>query len=119
MKGRLFFKTDLGKIILGECRGILEQSDSESVDLIVTSSPFALVRKTAYRSPDGDWYNEWFKSFGMGFRRVLKDSGSLVVDAWGAWRRGSPTKSLYNFKKLVTLCEDCGFHWGIKAVVVV
>ena len=76
----------------------------------MTSPPFALVRKKAYGNPDGDWYNEWFKSFGMEFRRVLKDSGSLVIDAGGAWQKGSPTKSLYNFKMLLVLCEQVGFH---------
>jgi len=44
----------------------------ESVDLIVTSPPFGLVRKKDYGNVESHEYVEWFKPFGRGFRRVLK-----------------------------------------------
>ena len=46
----------------------------------------------------------------MEFRRVLKDSGSLVIDIGGAWKKGCPSRSLYHFKLLIMLCEDLGLH---------
>ena len=55
-------------------------------------------------------YLVWFKPFGTQIHRILKDNGSLVLDIGGAWAPGTPTRSLYHFKLLVMLCEECGFH---------
>jgi len=41
---------------------------------------------------------------------VLKDTGSLVIDVGGAWKRGVPTRSLYHFELLLMLCNEYGFH---------
>jgi len=76
----------------------------------MTSPPFGLVRKKTYGNADAHEYLEWFKPFGKQFRRVLKDSGSLVIDIGGAWIPGKPTRSLYHFKLLIMLCEEFGFH---------
>jgi len=56
-----------------------------SVDLIMTSPPFGLVRKKDYGNEDADLYCDWFRDFAEGFHRVLKDDGSLVIDIGGAW----------------------------------
>ena len=34
----------------------------------------------------------------------------MVIDIGGAWKPGTPTRSLYHFKLLVMLCEEYGFH---------
>ena len=59
---------------------------NESVDLIVTSPPFGLVRKKEYGNADADEYLEWFRPFAEQFARVLKQQGSLVIDIGGAWK---------------------------------
>ncbi|MXZ31617.1 MAG: site-specific DNA-methyltransferase [Acidimicrobiia bacterium] len=105
-----YFQTDVGKIVLGDSRRLLNQIDDESVNLIVTSPPFALVRKKDYGNESADDYLEWFKPFATHFRRVLNDSGSLVIDIGGSWIPGTPTRSLYHFKLLIMLCEEFGFH---------
>jgi DNA modification methylase len=78
--------------------------------LIMTSPPCGLVRKKSYGNEDADKYCEWFRPFAEGFHKVLKENGSLVIDIGGAWKSGSPTRSLYHFKLLVMLCEEYGFH---------
>jgi len=40
----------------------------------------------------------------------LKDSGSLVIDIGGAWKPGTPSRSLYHFELLLMLCNEYGFH---------
>jgi len=45
---------------------------AKSVDLIVTSPPFGLVRKKAYGNVESHEYVDWFKQFGREFRRILK-----------------------------------------------
>lgn len=82
----------------------------QSVDLIMTSPPFGLVRKKDYGNVDADDYVEWFKNFGKAFYRCLKPSGSLVIDIGGAWIPGQPTRSLYQYELLIMLCKQLGFH---------
>lgn len=97
-------------MVLGDSLNFLCELDPKSVDLIVTSPPFGLVRKKDYGNVDAHDYVAWFKSFGTAFKRVLKDSGSLVIDIGGAWISGQPTRSLYHFKLVIMLVEELGFH---------
>lgn len=114
-----FHETDLGRIIQGDSLEILPaEFSADSVNLIVTSPPFGLVRKKDYGNVDARDYVKWFKPFGEEFKRILRPDGSLVIDIGGAWVPGQPTRSLYHFKLLVMLCEELGFHlaqefdWG-------
>ena len=105
------YETPLGKTLCGDALCYLFNGTSEkSVDLIMTSPPFGLVRKKTYGNEDAHRYCDWFRPFAEGFCRVLKDSGSLVIDIGGAWKRGTPTRSLYHFELLLMLCKEYGFH---------
>lgn len=105
-----FFKTDLGSIYHADSLQVMETLAEGSVDLIMTSPPFGLVRKKEYGNVDAVDYLDWFKPFAKAFHRVLKSNGSLVIDIGGAWNAGQPTRSLYHFKLLIMLCEEFGFH---------
>lgn len=109
-KPELFHETKHGKIFLGDSLDVLEGMKPESVDLIMTSPPFGLVRKKEYGNANAHEYLDWFRPFAGQFRRVLKERGSLVIDIGGAWIPGQPTRSLYHFKLLLMLCEEYGFH---------
>ena len=104
-------KTRHGQTYLGDSLDYLfGHARKESVDLIVTSPPFGLVRKKSYGNEDADDYCNWFRPFAEGFKRVLKSNGSLVIDIGGAWKPGMPTRSLYHFELLIMLCKEYGFH---------
>ena len=106
-----FHQTEFGKILSGDALCYLFNGTTEkSVDLIMTSPPFGLVRKKSYGNEDAHRYCDWFRPFAEGFRRILKDNGSLVIDIGGAWKPGTPTRSLYHFELLLMLCEEYGFH---------
>lgn len=108
---REFHRTEMGTMFHGNSlRYLLEAEEAASVDLIMTSPPFGLVRKKSYGNEDADQYCEWFRPFAEGFKRVLKDDGSLVIDIGGAWKPGTPTRSLYHFELLIMLCREFGFH---------
>lgn len=108
---RPLFSTKRGLIYQGDSLDFLHsKAEEKSVDLIMTSPPFGLVRKKSYGNEDADEYCNWFRPFAEGFRRVLKDSGSLVIDIGGAWKPGMPTRSLYHFELLMMLCREYGFH---------
>ena len=108
--GLLFHETKWGQIVLGDSLEFLSSIGGESLDLIVTSPPFGLVRKKDYGNVESHEYVEWFRPFGCEFKRVLKPSGSLVVDIGGAWIPGQPTRSLYHFELAIMLCRELGFY---------
>lgn len=106
-----FYKTKLGRIYCLDSLDFMRSDIADaSVDLIMTSPPFGLVRKKTYGNVDADNYVTWFHPFGLEFHRILKPQGSLVIDIGGAWNRGQPTRSLYHFELLIMLCKDLGFH---------
>ncbi|MBI3379095.1 MAG: site-specific DNA-methyltransferase [Nitrospirae bacterium] len=108
---KLFYRTQHGRIFLGDSLAILrDEVQPQSVDLIMTSPPFGLVRKKDYGNVAADKYVEWFRPFAEAFRRVLKPHGSLVIDIGGSWIQGQPTRSLYHYELMVMLCREFGFH---------
>ena len=107
---KILHQTDLGSIVHGDSLDVMATYADSSVDLIMTSPPFGLVRKKDYGNVDADEYVQWFKPFAREFHRILKDSGSLVIDIGGAWNKGYPTRNLYHFKLLIMLCEEFGFN---------
>ena len=106
---RWFFETPYGKIFHGDSYQFVSNLKTRSVDLIVTSPPFGLVRKKEYGNVPADEYVDWFRPYATQFHRLLKNSGSLVIDIGGVWNKGEPTRHLYHFKLLIMLCEEYGF----------
>ena len=82
----------------------------ESVDLVVTSPPYALHFKKEYGNAEKEKYVDWFRPFGEQLFRILKSDGSLVLNIGGSYEKGQPTRSLYHFHLLLMLCEEVGFH---------
>lgn len=73
-----YHKTKHGSILCGDALDYLPHLKSASIDLIVTSPPFGLVRKKDYGNVESHEYIDWFKPFGEQFKRVLKPSGSQI-----------------------------------------
>ena len=68
---------------------VLRKLPDESVSLIVTSPPFALIRQKAYGNVSHGDYIEWFWPFAEEIHRVLRPEGSFVLEIGGAWNSGS------------------------------
>jgi site-specific DNA-methyltransferase (cytosine-N4-specific) len=102
-------RSGLGRVYQGDSAEVLRQLDDDSVDLIMTSPPFGLVRKKDYGNEDAEEYVRWFKPFAREFKRVLKPTGSLVIDIGGAWKKGLPVKSVYQYELLISLVKEFGF----------
>ena len=104
------YRTKLGRLIVARSEDYLDHIASESIDLVITSPPFALLRQKAYGNLDQSEYVDWLASFGPAIKRVLKNTGSFVLDLGGAYQRGKPSRSLYNFRVLLRFCDEHGFH---------
>jgi site-specific DNA-methyltransferase (adenine-specific) len=68
------------KIILGDCRRELEKLEDNSADLIFTSPPYADSRKYTYGGINPDNYIEWFLPISKELLRVLKPTGTFVLN---------------------------------------
>jgi DNA modification methylase len=110
MEPKTVFKTSFGEALVGDSMDVLAAMPDESVDLVITSPPFALLREKSYGNRDQGEYVDWLCGFGPSIRRVLKTTGSFVLDLGGAYQRGVPVRSLYNFRVLIKLVDEVGFH---------
>ena len=105
------YYTDYGKAIIGDSLEVLKTFDDSSINLVITSPPFALEgRKKAYGNYEGEEYIDWLCSFGELVYQKLADDGSFVIDLGGAYNKGFPTYSLYQFRTLIRMCDEIGFH---------
>lgn len=102
--------TELGESYIGNSLELLETLEDESINLVMTSPPFALQRKKAYGNEDQAEYIDWFTQFAVLVKKKLKPDGSFVVDFGGAYMKGVPVRSLYNFRVLIKLVDEVGFH---------
>lgn len=99
------YETKLGEAYCADSQDILRSIPNGSIDLVITSPPFALRRKKSYGNVSAEEYCDWFWPFAKEIVRILKKNGSFVLDIGGSWNKGEPTRSLYHFELLLKLCS--------------
>ena len=70
----------IARPLLGDCREVLKTLPDESIDLIVTSPPYADRRKHTYGGVHPDQYVEWFLPISAELKRVLKPTGTFILN---------------------------------------
>lgn len=103
------YTTNCGAAYCGDSLELLSGLPNASVNLVLTSPPFALQRQKAYGNKDQAEYIDWLVQFAKQVKRVLKEDGSFILDLGGAYEKGVPTRSLYNFRVLIKFCDELGF----------
>lgn len=98
-----------GAMYCADSLEMLARLPDESVNLVMTSPPFALQRKKEYGNKEQHEYVAWLAAFGKLVFQKLKPDGSFVLDLGGAYQKGVPARSLYNFRVLLTFCDELGF----------
>ena len=104
------YLTNWGAAYSGDSLDLLAALPDASVNLVLTSPPFALQREKEYGNKAQAEYVAWLANFARLVHRKLKDDGSFVLDLGGAYEPGSPTRSLYNFRVPIHFCDELGFH---------
>ena len=104
------YRTRLGVQLCGDSLDILENIPRNSVDLIMTSPPFALLRKKNYGNEEQSQYVSWLSQFGSRAYGCLKETGSFVLDLGGAYKHGRPVRSLYCFRVLLEFCDNLDYQ---------
>jgi len=104
------YKTVYGLSFCGDSLELLPQVADASVNLVITSPPFVLQRPKEYGNLDHDAYLDWMVEFGRLVKDKLCDDGSFVIDLGGAYQKGLPSRSLYNFRLLLRFVDELGYH---------
>ena len=68
------------EILLGDCQTILNTLPDNSIDLVVTSPPYADQRKGTYGGIQPDKYVEWFIPISKEILRVIKPTGTFILN---------------------------------------
>lgn len=101
--------TSMGQAFCADSLEMLSALPDNSINLVMTSPPFALQRKKEYGNKDQHEYVEWLAQFGKLVHQKLREDGSFVLDLGGAYQKGTPARSLYNFRVLMEFCDNIGF----------
>jgi|ERR1700754_3767471 len=67
-------------VIFGDCLEVLGTYPDNCIDLIFTSPPYADQRKTTYGGLSPEKYVEWFLPRAAEFKRVLKPTGTFLLN---------------------------------------
>lgn len=67
-------------LLLGDCKDLLREIEGNSIDLIFTSPPYADSRANTYGGIKPDKYVEWFLPISAELLRVLKPTGTFVLN---------------------------------------
>src|SRR3989344_3138634 len=67
-------------VILGDCLDVLQSLPDNSIDLIVTSPPYADQRKSTYGGISPDKYVGWFLPISQELLRILRQKGTFILN---------------------------------------
>lgn len=104
------YGTNRGQCICADSLELLKDMEDNSINLVITSPPFALQRKKEYGNQGQNEYVDWLCQFARLVYQKLREDGSFVIDIGGAYEKGQPTYSLYQFRALIKMCDEIGFH---------
>ncbi len=109
------YSTELGAAFAADALDLLRDLPDDCTDLVLTSPPFPLTRQKEYGNEPLERYIAWLMPFCHEIRRVLRPSGSFVLDLGGSWESGAPVRSLYHFEIALRLARDFRlaqeFYW--------
>ena len=99
----------VNKVHIGDCLEVMQEIPENSVDLIITSPPYADARKHTYGGIAPDDYVRWFAERGVEMRRILKPSGSFVLNIKEKVVDGQ--RHPYVLELILELNREVGFRW--------
>ena len=104
------YKTQRGEAVVADSLEYMKEMPDESADLVITSPPFALQRQKEYGNVSQDEYVDWLLLFTSEVKRIVKASGSFVIDLGGAYQKNRPVRSLHNYRLLIRMVDEQGWN---------
>ncbi|SEO97690.1 DNA methylase [Halorientalis persicus] len=88
----------------GDSRESLPDIPENSVDAVITSPPFGLADPLEYGNPTADDYLDWFYPFAAELARVVKPTGSILIEVGGGWKPEKPVRTTYQHTLPAVFC---------------
>ena len=95
------------RLINGDCLEAMKRMDNESIDIIITSPPYANRRKKCYKGKNSNEYIDWFLPIAFEMKRILKPAGSFFLNIKPHTNKGE--RDLYVFELVIALKKQVGF----------
>ena len=92
----------------GDCLDVMSRMPADSVDLIVTSPPYAMARKKTYGGIPHEEYVDWFMPRAEQMMRILKPTGSFVLNIKENVKDGERTTYVL---ELILAMKRAGWRW--------
>lgn len=99
---------ELNNLYNMDCMEGLKQMPDSSINLVVTSPPYAEQRKNVYNSIPEENYVDWFIDIGKEIYRTLKEDGSFLLNI-KEHTNINGGRSLYVMKLVIALVEQVDF----------
>ena len=112
----VIYETENGLALWADAQTASAVIARNSIDLILTSPPYPLIKQKAYGNKTGNEYVDWLTGLASGWRSLLVEQGSLILNLGDTWQEGSPTLSLYQERLLLRLCDELGYHFAQRFI---
>jgi DNA modification methylase len=105
-----FAISEQGAFLWGSAEDALAVIEPGSVDLLMTSPPYALLKSKEYgNQPPAAWV-DWMLSLCERWCSLLTPTGSMMLNIGPTWRKGEPAQELHVERLLVGLEDQLGVH---------
>lgn len=92
------FETEKGFYLWARAEEAVGLLEPGSVELVLTSPPYPLLRPKEYQlreNRDGNAWIEWLLRLAEGWRELLTPTGSMMINIGPVWEPGEPRQSTY------------------------
>lgn len=113
----VLYTSEFGRSVFAECQTAVGLFDDASIDLLVTSPPYPLLRPKQYGNRDEAAYVEWLAEILAAYKPKLRSTASLFLNLGDVWNRRSPTMSLYQERLVIKLCDEYGYHLAERMTI--
>ncbi len=97
------------QVHIGDCLDVMRTLPDDSIDLIVTSPPYADARRHTYGGIEPDEYVAWFTERAEEMYRILKPTGSFVLNIKEKVVDGQ--RHTYVLDLILALSRETRFRW--------
>ncbi len=102
------FHTQAGSFLWGSAEDVVGYIERGSINLVMTSPPYPLSVPREYGNPTEAAWGDWMLRLCEGWRELLTDSGSIMLNLGMVWKKGVPAQSLYIERFLVRAEDNLG-----------
>jgi len=102
-------QSKMNKIHNIDCLEFMKDLPENSIDMIITSPPYAEKRANVYETKKESDYNKWFIRIAQEVKRILKPSGSFFLNIKPHTADGE--RSLYVMKLVIAINEEVGMKY--------